>query len=403
MTSDLTESTEGEIARTIVTGERAGYDTRQHLQHAKKQAAERNLDDYFIVDTDAHHYETESWADIVKYIEDPVLRYRAESRDRFGRPVSLYNTSQGANQHVSGRIVRYPRRRLEEVEGDVPRDVTLIRREMESIGIDVQIVFPTPMLTLGLNPDTDIEAQLSWAYSRWLTEEILPHDPRIRTLIYLPLNDVPACMRMIEKFSDAPGVVGFMVASGRHKPVHDNAYAPIYRALEERGLPLGFHAIYNSGERIFEGMNKFISVHSLGFVLYNMVHLTNMLMNGIPERFPKLKIVWIESGLAWLPFLAQRLDNEYMMRTSEAPLLKKLPSDYIRDYFHYTTQPMETGDLKALEQTFRIIGAESQLMYSSDYPHWDFNLPSTIFDLPFLSDNAKRQILGENARRVFNL
>ncbi|MRH28001.1 amidohydrolase family protein [Microbacterium sp. SYP-A9085] len=402
MPSDYSATSAADLARTIASGERAGFNTTEHMRNARLQADERGLDDYYIVDTDAHHYETEAWADIVKYIEDPVLRHRAQGQDRHGRPVSLYHSAQ-SNQHVSGRIVRYPRRRQEEVGDDVPRDVALIRREMESIGIDVQIVFPTPMLQLGLNPDTSMEAQLSWAYSRWLTEEILPHDTRIRTMIYLPLNDVQACLRMIDKFGDAPGVVGFMVASGRHKPVHDNSFAPIYRELEERGLPVGFHAIYNDMERIFEGMNKFISVHSLGFVLYNMVHLTNMIMNGIPERFPKLKVVWIESGLAWLPFLAQRLDNEYMMRTSEAPLLKKLPSDYIRENFYYTTQPMETGDIRALEQTFRMIGAETQLMYSSDYPHWDFNLPSTIFDLPFLSDQAKRQILGENARRVFNL
>jgi hypothetical protein len=50
-----------------------------------------------------------------------------------------------------------------------------------------------------------------------------------------------------------------------------------------------------------------------------------------------------------------------------------------------------------------MMNAETQLMFASDYPHWDFNLPSTIYDLPFLSDQAKRQILGENARRVFNL
>ena len=50
-----------------------------------------------------------------------------------------------------------------------------------------------------------------------------------------------------------------------------------------------------------------------------------------------------------------------------------------------------------------MINAETQLMFASDYPHWDFNLPSTIYDLPFLSEQAKRQILGENARRVFNL
>ena len=51
------------------------------------------------------------------------------------------------------------------------------------------------------------------------------------------------------------------------------------------------------------------------------------------ERFPRLKTIWIEFGVAWLPFLIQRLDNEYMMRTSDCPALKKKPSDYIRDTY----------------------------------------------------------------------
>ena len=57
----------------------------------------------------------------------------------------------------------------------------------------------------------------------------------------------------------------------------------------------------------------------------------------------------------------------------------------------------------ALETTFRMIKAETQLLYSSDYPHWDFDLPSTIYDLPFLSETAKRNILGGNARELFGL
>ncbi|MBV1902696.1 MAG: amidohydrolase, partial [Marinosulfonomonas sp.] len=125
--------------------------------------------------------------------------------------------------------------------------------------------------------------------------------------------------------------------------------------------------------------------------------------NGMPERFPKLKTIWIESGLAWIPFLMQRLDNEYMMRTSEAPLLKRKPSDYMREMF-YTSQPMEmVNNAEALELTFKMINAEDQLLYSSDYPHWDMDLPSTIYDLPFLSETAKRKILGENALRVFGV
>jgi uncharacterized protein len=123
----------------------------------------------------------------------------------------------------------------------------------------------------------------------------------------------------------------------------------------------------------------------------------------MPERFPKLKTIWVESGLAWIPFLMQRLDNEWMMRSSEVPLLKKKPSDYMREMY-YSTQPMEmVNNREALELTFKMINAETQLCYSSDYPHWDTDLPSTIYDLPFLSDDAKRNILGGNALKLFNL
>ena len=149
-------------------------------------------------------------------------------------------------------------------------------------------------------------------------------------------------------------------------------------------------------------LNRFIGMHALAFVLCNLVHMTNWVLNGLPERFPKLKTIWIESGLAWIPFLMQRLDHEYMMRTSEAPLLRKVPSEYMREMY-YTSQPMETDHPKAMELTFEMINAETQLLYSSDWPHWDFDPPSVIFDLPFLSEQGKRNILGENARRLLKL
>ena len=115
-----------------------------------------------------------------------------------------------------------------------------------------------------------------------------------------------------------------------------------------------------------------------------------------------LPVIWIEGGLAWVPFLMQRLDHEFLLRASEFPLLKKKPSDYMRDMY-YASQPMERVDMGALECTFRMINAESQLMYASDYPHWDFDTPGVIYDLPFLNETAKRNILGANAARVFGL
>ena len=175
---------------------------------------------------------------------------------------------------------------------------------------------------------------------------------------------------------------------------------PIYRELEERGLPLGFHA--GPDYAVGKHMNRFVSVHALSFVTCNMIHLTNWIINGLPERFPKLKVIWIESGLAWLPFMMQRLDHEYLMRQSDAPLLKKLPSEYMQDMF-YTSQPLEMTNMALVEATFDAIHAETQLLFSSDWPHWDFDVPAKIVGLPFLSEQARKNILGETARRVFKL
>ena len=119
-------------------------------------------------------------------------------------------------------------------------------------------------------------------------------------------------------------------------------------------------------------------------------------------KFPKLNTLWVESGLAWVPFLMQRLDDQFLMRQSEAPLLKRLPSEYMRDMY-YTSQPMEKTNLKLLQATMEAFKADTQLLYASDWPHWDFDAPSSITTLPFLNEQAKRNILGMNAARIFNL
>ena len=387
--------------RLFNTGERAGYHTTLHLENARRQAEERGFKDVLIVDADAHQLnEMTYFQDIATYIEDEVLRYEVFNGEA-GK--LMYPGFRGPqHQSLAGRLVRYRNEHLEDLKADVPPEVEFSRREMSSIGIDYQVVFPTALLALGMHPDPGIETAMAWAYTRWLTEEILPNSPHVRTMVYLPMNQPEACLRFVERFGDDPGVVGFMVTSARYRPVHANEYMRLYGAIQERGLPLCFHAIYHQQERMFEGMNKFISVHALGFIFYNLVHITNMVVNGIPERFPRLKLLWIEGGLAWIPFLMQRLDNEYLMRSSEAPLLKKLPSEYMREMY-YTSQPIENNDHALMESTFKAMNAETQLLFSSDYPHWDFNLPSTIWDLPFLSEAAKRRILGQNAWDLFGL
>jgi uncharacterized protein len=378
------------------------FDTSKLLAHAAQQAGERGYKNFPIVDVDSHHYESESIDEILEYMDDPVLQQLARSaRQASAKSVGMLPAGVGY-QDMGGRVMRYATRGMEKTESGVQRDISLTRRWMDAMGTDVAVIFPSPMLQLGLHPQVEMEVALARAYNRWLVEKVLANEPRIRSMLYLPFNDPAASYRMVQEFAGKPGVVGFMVTAARYRPVHHNDYMKTYALLEEHGLPLAFHAAYNWNDQSMTLLNRFISVHALGFVFHNMVHMANWIINGLPERFPKLKVIWIESGLAWLPFMMQRFDNEYMMRSSEAPALKRKPSEYIADMY-YTSQPMEITDMGALETTFRMIKAETQLLYSSDYPHWDFDLPSTIYDLPFLSETAKRNILGGNAVRLFGL
>jgi hypothetical protein len=376
--------------------------TSKLLAHAAEQARERKYDDMLIVDCDAHHYENENVNEILPFMENDVLRQLTMSGRSKGRHSIV--PGQVGYQDMGGRVTRYPLRMTEKTDPSGKlRDVQLGERWMDAMGVDYSCLFPTGMLNVGLHPQKEMEVELCWAYNRWLTEVVLPENHgRFYTQLALPLSDAEASLRQVETFGGRKGVTGFMVTTVRTLPVHDNSLMKVYRAIEERGLSLAFHSGPNWGEPVFKGLNRFISVHALGFSFYNILHCTNWVINGMGERFPKLPVIWIESGLAWIPFLMQRLDHEYMMRPSEAPLLKKKPSDYMRDMF-YSTQPMEMQDMEALETTFRMMNAETQLMYASDYPHWDFDLPSTIYDLPFLSEKAKHNILGGTAARLFKL
>lgn len=381
------------------------YDTREMLDHARQQAVQRKFNDFLIVDIDSHHYEFDHWGAIASLMEDPVLRQLAgvEASTREVFPASMRSNQVGYHD-LGGRITRSRLRKYEKGEPGINKDVTTTLRFMDSMGIDYAILFPLPMLQFGLHPQRTVEVALARAYNRWLVENVLAAEPRIKSMLYLPFNDPEASLRLVKEFAGKPGVAGFMVTTVRFKSVHDNAYMKLYAELQERNVPLAFHGAYNwDQDRMMFDMDRFISVHALSFPFYMMAQVTNWIVHGLPERFPKLRVCWIEGGLAWIPFLMQRLDNEFMMRTSEAPLLKRPPSDYMREMY-YSTQPMETQNNRgALESTLKMIDAETQLMYASDYPHWDMDLPNTVYDLPFLGEPAKRNILGRNACRFLGL
>lgn len=367
------------------------------LANARHEADIRGLHSFPIFDVDCHIIETMRLKEIVPYISNEAIRDRYES---VPESAALNLPSAYGDKDVAGRIYRD-----EHVPGTrgVPRVEDLLN-DMGTMGINHACIFPTPMLALGEHPEVDVEVALGQAYNRWLIDHYLTQNPRLRAMLYLPFNDPKAALREVVELGDKPGVVGFLVTSVRRTPVYHNAFMPVYAALEERGLPIGFHGGVNwTKSSASNQLNRFLTVHALDFPLYNLIHLFNVIINGLPERFPRLKWIFYEAGLAWLAFAAMRLDHEFMMRPSEAPQLKRKPSDYLRDMY-FGTQPMEyPSKMEHLEMLFDIVNGPSQFLYASDYPHWDFDLPSKIYDLPFLNEVEKRQILGKNAYTLFNL
>ena len=280
--------------------------TTQLLAHAAKQARQRKFDEMLIVDVDAHHYETEHFDEILPFMENDVLRQLTLAGGRRNRGVVPQTVGY---QDMGGRVTRYPLRTSEKTGPGAFRDVQLGHRWMDAMGVDYSCLFPTGMLSIGLHPQKEVEADLCWAYNRWVTEKVLPEsDGRFYSMLTLPFGDADELFRQVEKFGACKGVGGFMVTTVRNTPVHDNSYMKVYRAIEERGLVLAFHAGPNWSEPIFKTCNRFLAVHALGFSWYNILHLTNWVVNGLCERFPKLPVIWIEFGprMDSLPHAAAR-------------------------------------------------------------------------------------------------
>ena len=151
------------------------FDTSKLLINAARQRDQRKLSDTLVIDVDCHHYENESMAEIIEFIEDPVLRRTGQVYAGAGgvgnNPFMV--GSPGA-QDVAGRVTRYPLRKMDPTPDDGRhRDIHLSLKWMDALGVDYAMLFPGPMLLLGLHPVPEYEVTMARAYNRWLTEKIL--------------------------------------------------------------------------------------------------------------------------------------------------------------------------------------------------------------------------------------
>lgn len=343
-----------------------------------------------VVDPDAHYLEDHR--EIAKYVPEPM-------RTRLQRTAagSLLPNSTG-DRWVMGRITRedlnYP---------SAPTEVHEIPKIMKFLGVDISVQLPNRMLALSLTQQRDVAVAMCDGFAQFVLDQICSPKDGVYSMIIAPTQDPEKAGEIIYRYGENPGMCAVcIITAGLEPPLGHIQYDPIYRAAQDMELPIVYHSAGGGIDSFpIRGFDRFLETHTLGFVIFNMCTLVSMLVQGVPERFPRLKFSFQEAGLFYIPMLMHRLDAAYKRRRAEAPLLKKLPSEYMLDFF-YGTQPMEEpNNVEHLKQVFEMIDGPRTLIYSSDYPHWDFDMPEKIKNLPFLSDEDAERILGGNALDLY--
>ena len=193
------------------------------------------------------------------------------------------------------------------------------------------------------------------------------------------------------------------VSPRANEPLGRHRYWPIYARAEELGLPLGIHVGgYGGHAPTGGGWPSFYTEEHQSNAHSVAATLTSLVTEGVPERFPNLKIVFIEGGFGWIPATTWRMDQHFERFRSEVPHLKRKPSEYVREHFWFTTQPIDEPDnARHLRSVIEWIGVD-RLLFSSDYPHWDFDDPRFAFKAP-LSEAERAKIFNANARALYKL
>jgi predicted TIM-barrel fold metal-dependent hydrolase len=182
----------------------------------------------------------------------------------------------------------------------------------------------------------------------------------------------------------------------------DPYYNPLWEECQRLGIPIGFHEagrVYLPQPALSEFIPSFTMFNTLSFPMANMFACADMIYGGVMERFPKLKVAYLEGNCAWLPWLLWRM-GEYAELTgaAEHPEMKLEPLEYFQ---RQCWGAVECDEIVA--KNIPDFGLEDNIVFSTDYPHLDVKYPhavETFLKLPF-SDQTKRKYLWDNCARLY--
>lgn len=264
-------------------------------------------------------------------------------------------------------------------------------------------------LAVGALPNPHLGRETARALNDYRAEHWLAADERFLGSICV-CTQVPewAAEEVVSRAGDTRFVQAVLHSNPHNHAFGHPIFDPLHRALAETGRPLAVHSLGQGAAtagpaHLAGGSPAYYNEFHGGGSQEMMTHAMSFIYNGVFERYPTLKVVLVEAGgVAWVAPFLRRLDTDFKGLRREVPWCKKLPSEYFSQNIRITTQPYDHDDaddimLKALDE----YGAEDMLLFATDYPHWDADVP--LRALAAMPRSWREKVAYRNAGELYGL
>jgi predicted TIM-barrel fold metal-dependent hydrolase len=285
----------------------------------------------------------------------------------------------------------------------------MIEQLLDPYGVEYAILTGGE-LGLGLSAHSNpyFGREVARAYNDHLADHWLSRDDRFRGSIGLALQVPEWAAAEIQRWAGDPRMVQALACSNPQAHAFGHPiYDCVHRACAETGRPFAIHSLGDGAggaipSALASGWPSLYLEYHAGAVQGVMSHLMSFILHGVFDRYQDFRLVLVEGGVTWIPAFIARMDADFKGLRREVPWCKRLPSEYLRDQITVTTQPLHLSDrddplIESMEQ----LGMEQVLAFSSDYPHWDTDVPTHTAAM--LPASWRDPVMRDNAARLYLL
>lgn len=251
------------------------------------------------------------------------------------------------------------------------------------------------------------DAALTRALNEWIRDEFLERDARLRASILVPSFNPEAAAEEIDRLAADRRFVQVLLPIRSDTPWGNLRWRAIHEAAARNDLPLSFHAW--GPTRMAPTTTGYAQTYFEDY-LYNShiiapAQVLSLISEGVFDRYPQLRVGFVECGFSWLPSLIWRFDKDWKALWREVPWVRRRPSEYVQDHIRLTTSPAQIPKQTPREQVAQLaemLPASKLLMYSSDFPH-DHGDDALGTLLELLGEPGRSAVVGGNAADFYRL